>query len=442
MLSKLFCIRHVNTENLKVISMKNTLLTLILYTKILILLNCDTPLVITNEEKIPSDISIVTTPSTGKFDEKFNTTLYNCGFNNNITIHCYQKIDSITYWHSKATFHSDNKGVIDFSIQAPISGSYNTIDPMGLVWSMTELSIDSNIPAEVQNPTEPYQYCFTVESNNTVVAFSRYTITPFSEYVTFTELDSMPGYLALPINSNGKLPVAILLHGSGGPNEIQGWITYAAALANNGFASIIPIYFGVEGQKPTLNEIPVETVSSYINHIKTINEIDSTKIGVIGGSKGGELALLAASKYPDIKLVVSYVGSGATIHCYGTSSWSFAGQPYPDFYRDGDTAIIKVENINGPIILISGGDDGVWDSKELQELAYNRLKENNHIFTFKHLIYENAGHGISIPYLNATVSSGKDAQGNILYMGGSPASNAEANENSWNEIIQLLNETF
>src|SRR5215213_3723280 len=40
-------------------------------------------------------------------------------------------------WHSSATFTADSRGIIDVPTQAPIAGSYDGVEPMGLIWSMT-----------------------------------------------------------------------------------------------------------------------------------------------------------------------------------------------------------------------------------------------------------------------------------------------------------------
>ena len=40
-------------------------------------------------------------------------------------------------WQSEATFTADDAGVVDVATQAPIAGSYDGVEPMGLFWSMT-----------------------------------------------------------------------------------------------------------------------------------------------------------------------------------------------------------------------------------------------------------------------------------------------------------------
>ena len=40
-------------------------------------------------------------------------------------------------WQSDATFIADHAGVVEVSTQAPVTGSYEGAEPMGLFWSMT-----------------------------------------------------------------------------------------------------------------------------------------------------------------------------------------------------------------------------------------------------------------------------------------------------------------
>src|SRR5713226_2729549 len=44
--------------------------------------------------------------------------------------------DTYWRWASCGTFVADANGVVDIGNQAPISGTYSGIDPMGLFWSM------------------------------------------------------------------------------------------------------------------------------------------------------------------------------------------------------------------------------------------------------------------------------------------------------------------
>ena len=119
-----------------------------------------------------------------------------------------------------------------------------------------------------------------------------------------------------------------------------------------------------------------------------------------GASRGGELSLLLASRYPQFKAVVATVPSSIVNGGYSDDedsdlepAWTYGGEPIPYFISrrgraDGpipepgvpfalDPGLpslagrkqdvvrevsIPVEQINGPVILISGKDDAMWPS--------------------------------------------------------------------------------
>src|SRR5699024_9809025 len=60
-----------------------------------------------------------------------------------------------------------------------------------------------------------------------------------------------------------------------------------------------------------------------------------------------------------------------------------------------EDASIKVEKINGPILLLSGKDDQVWPSARMADMLDSRLVEHSFKFQVENIQYENAGHLIS-----------------------------------------------
>src|SRR4051794_23525033 len=60
-------------------------------------------------------------------------------------------------------------------------------------------------------------------------------------------------------------------------------------------------------------------------------------------------------------------------------------------------ATIPVERINGPVLLISAGDDRTWPTTRLSAIAEERLARHNHPYAVRHLHYPRAGHGIIPP---------------------------------------------
>lgn len=168
-----------------------------------------------------------------------------------------------------------------------------------------------------------------------------------------------------------------------------------------------------------------EEIEEYLKSDKTSSFIDQDLIGVMGTSKGGELALLLSSLYPQFKFVVGVVpshvvfqGSNTTLYHY--SSWAYQGHevpfvPFPNFSfatiygvltrifckHDNvnftwmhsqalknteavEKALIKVENINGPVLLVSGIHDQWWPSAEMSRMVMKRLEAKNFPHSYVH----------------------------------------------------------
>ena len=104
---------------------------------------------------------------------------------------------------------------------------------------------------------------------------------------------------------------------------------------------------------------------------------------------------------------------------------------------------IPVEKINGPVLLISGQGDQLWPSTKLSEIAVQRLDSKSFKHEVIHLSYPNAGHLIGRPYRPTTVSKGvHPVNGILLKLGGTPAGNAHACEDSWQHFLSFLEDSF
>jgi dienelactone hydrolase len=89
--------------------------------------------------------------------------------------------------------------------------------------------------------------------------------------------------------------------------------TVAPLLACHGYAALALAYFdyqGMEGLPTSLMEIPLEYFERAIAWMGKQPQVNRDKLAVVGISKGGELALLLGSTFPEIKSVVAYVPSG------------------------------------------------------------------------------------------------------------------------------------
>ena len=263
-----------------------------------------------------------------------------------------------------------------------------------------------------------------------------------------------------------NVPGALVLHGS----EPSPADSLAYMLASNGIAAMAIQYFGMEPElSDDLVEVPLEYIEEAGEWLLGNDWIKGDQIGIIGNSRGGELALLAASYFDIFGSTVAMVGSGLVYEGIAKgaispgSAWSYQGEPvdYISYSRDYEVipsgpiqelepyysasyeeaeqnkiedATIPVENIDGPILMVSGADDKMWNSVELLKPAERRLEENDHHYEVEHLIFENAGHAISFPYLP---TANLEVLG-AYYMGGSQEGYARADADHWPEVLNTL----
>lgn len=367
-------------------------------------------------------------------------------------------------WSASATYTVPDDGRVALAEHAPTGGSYEGIDPMGLVWSMTA----SEPPKEVFFPLQRHELRLratvdgsrvaetTVERGITVEGTT--TVAPGSDVVGTVHLP--PGTAAAP--------GVVLLHGSH-PRERT---AAAKMLAAHGFAALTLKYFGSERRLPShLSEVPVESVQRALGAFLSHERVAGPQVGVWGISKGAELALLLASLDDRVGTVVGTAPSSVVWEGFerdgtptGTSSWTVGGEPVPyvdmaDYDAVGETAdpyerprafyeyshlqasattieaaSIPVERIAGPVLLVSGRADRLWHSTPMGERVLRRLEARGHAHAHDHLAYEGAGHVIPIPYVPTYGTSES-----VAYpLGGSPAATAAASRNHWPALLDHL----
>lgn len=293
----------------------------------------------------------------------------------------------------------------------------------------------------------------------------------------------MVGRLYLPA-STGVYPAIVVLGGSGG--GLNWSAELAADLARRGFAAFALAYFGLPPLPKSLVNIELEYFAAAFDWLEQQDKVDTSRLALIGGSRGGELALQLGATFSRVALVVCYapssvrwgpVGGLATL---GKPAWRWQERPLPQMPRppfirftvelsklaystvtsvpyhetplfeqalEDDVAVSKstipVERIRGPILLISGSDDRLWPSVRMSEMIRERLKAESHPFAFKHLAYEGAGHAISLPDLPLEYypSKARHVGTGITYaLGGDPKINASASKEAWKEVLMFLEE--
>jgi dienelactone hydrolase len=423
---------------------------------------------IANKMSIHLDV----TPLNALVDEPITIRLAGLQPGQTVTLWAHTLDSADNKWASSAAFVADSNGQIDVATQQPAAGSYHHVDPMGLFWSMMPVHQKSPIPFVTMGSTF-VEIDLIVEIGGVAVAATRVQRRFMAEDVVRVPVQEqgLVGTFFYPVHSEPS-PAIIILSGSDGQiRENQ-----AALLASRGFAALTLAYFGAEGLPKNLVHIPLEYFETAISWLQGHSATHSDKVGVIGLSRGGELALLLGATFPSINAVVAcspsgLVQSGIDGNNYSRSAWTHHGQPlqqvavkftprlaltlawqsiraqsFPmrDMFlttlNDHEhlaEATIPVENIQGPILLISGDDDRMWPSTLFSELVMKRLTEHHHPFPDQHLHYRGAGHFVSFPYgypfLPPFV---KRVRG--LTVGGTVEDTAASVADSWPKILAFL----
>ncbi|PRY34298.1 acyl-CoA thioesterase/bile acid-CoA:amino acid N-acyltransferase family protein [Umezawaea tangerina] len=357
---------------------------------------------------------------------------------------------------SRAVFVADERGVVDLTRHAPVEGDYSGVDPMGLFWSLaptgraagaTLLEVEGVGKVEIDRRAVP-------------------------EGVVRTEVDEdgLVGVLFTPDDDDVHPGVIVLGGSEGGLHELD-----AAMLAGHGFAALALAYFGAPGVPRDLVDIPLEYFGTAISYLSA----RAGEIGVIGGSRGGEAALLIGAAFPEVRAVVSVVGSGVVTQGIGARTgllpilqdeaapWTWRGDPLPylpysvpDALRaavvddepvplrqafdlgDGvpEEAVIPVERIRGGVLLLSAGDDLSWPSDELSAIAERRLAEHDHPYPHEHVSYPRAGHLIAGPPHRPATDVQVPGPGVTFLMGGTPSETAAARDDAWRRSLKFFSE--
>jgi dienelactone hydrolase len=366
-------------------------------------------------------------------------------------------------WRSSASFHADAQGAVDLSKQAPLKGTYSGVDAMGLFWSM-EPDKDQPKPAPLKL-TDPRVTSFEAETDGKIVTraeLKRWLLRPGMR-VSEVKENGLVGRLFEP-EGQGRRPGLLVLSGSeGGINELE-----AALLASHGYVTFALAYFKAEGLPQQLAAIPLEYLKKGIDWLAARDSVDGKRLGVVGGSKGGELALLLASHYPQLKAVVARVPSHVVWFDLGSfkgSAWTVAGKDLPfvpqtaaamkvffkspihlvDLYRPAldakdrvEKARIPVEKIQGAVLLISGTDDQMWPSAYMADQVAAKLKESMHPFPVQHLKYEGAGHAMPPAFI-----PGQHFLGTAQFaLGGTVQANARAFADNAPKVLRFLQENL
>lgn len=268
-----------------------------------------------------------------------------------------------------------------------------------------------------------------------------------------------------PPQGGGKRAGILLLGGSEGGLS-PGVGRMAKALQAKGFAVLQVSYFAAPGLPAKLEFVPLETFDRALEWLKAQPEVDAARVGIVGGSKGAEAALIVATRHPDLRAVVAAMPSSVAwqgidwnimnmIFNPPGGSWSLGGKPIPflpyaqpkeyggpiaDIYAASllelpkhQDAIIPIEKTRAPVLLICGKGDTLWPACPMADQVKARADANGGP-PVTILSYDNAGHAV----MGLPVDKSNPSYDRLDGLGGTDDGNNAARTDGWPKIVVHL----
>ncbi|XP_012576760.1 PREDICTED: bile acid-CoA:amino acid N-acyltransferase [Condylura cristata] len=364
-------------------------------------------------------------------------------------------------FHSRAFYRTNEAGDLDLKRDAALGGDYVGVEPMGLFWSLKpEKAFRRLLKRDVMN--SPFRV--TLDLYDSFVLQEPATEMPKASQ-TVQRWFTAPGVQRVPIRS-GRVRGALFLPPGEGPfpgiidlfGGIGGLVEFRASLlASHGFATLALAYFAYEDLPSHLKELDLDYFEEATDFLVSHPKVQGPGIGVIGVSKGAEVALAMTCF---LKQVV------ATI-CINGPTWvsetphKYRGQVSPstpmfleslridvsgavsfrNFHKLHDTVsplnLLPVEKAQGQILFLVSECDACLDSRKCAEQALERLqshgKSNGRMLT-----YPGAGHLLEPPYGPLCYASWNPSIPLPMLWGGDPALHAAAQEQSWGDILKFF----
>ena len=158
---------------------------------------------------------------------------------------------------------------------------------------------------------------------------------------------NVSGFLCLP-KRQAACAAVIILHGSDGfkPNHEM----IARKLAGEGFAALALAWFGEASPRSHWSGVHADDIMQAVVYLEQLSLVDVERLGLIGFSRGGGLALIMASLLPQTKAVVNY---------FGLTAWEGGLEEFYHLALNKSEPLDFIKNLSCPVLSFHGKKDTV-----------------------------------------------------------------------------------
>lgn len=233
------------------------------------------------------------------------------------------------------------------------------------------------------------------------------------ELFRFTSFDglSVPAFLYLPkdIKDGESVPVIVNIHGGPEAQYQPSLALLTQYFVYQGYAVIAPNVRGSAGYGKkylALDDIEkrldsVRDLASLHEHIKTIPQLNSEKVALMGGSYGGYMTLVGLAFYPDL-----WVGGVDIVGIANFITFLENTAPYRRAVREAEygfldkhkdvlhaiSPINHIDKIKSPLFIIHGANDPRVPLNEAEQMVEKLTSLGRKA---ELLVYHDEGHGLS-----------------------------------------------
>ncbi|XP_053331018.1 acyl-coenzyme A thioesterase 1-like [Spea bombifrons] len=399
-------------------------------------------------------VSLQVSPSRCLFDEPLQVKVTGLCPGQDVTLQAALTDEGGETFTSVGRYRAGSSGELELSRSPALDGgSFTGIEPEGLLWALEPRTpLRRLLRKNVQSPQrvdfllyenhEPRGKLLATAAQERGFMGEGVRRIPVREGRVRASLFLPPG--------TGPFPGVIEIPGTGG-----GLLEYKASLlASKGFATLALAYYNYEDLPTKMKEFHLEYFEEAVNYMLRHPKVKGPGIGLIGHSKGGDLAISMASFLKGITATATVNGSianvGATLH-YGDITLPPIGvnaknvtfpekgvaditnvleNPLEEPHRK---SLIPVWKADCKFLFIVGEDDRNWRSefyaKAACELLQEERKEKPEVY-----VYPRTGHYIEPPYFPLCKSSFHKLVGLPVVWGGEPKPHAKAQVDAWHKI--------